>query len=199
MGKYDQNCVEMLLREDRPRRPGRAGTYIFGQEFVDQPYFEATPVLTEIMSITGNYMMMSGFPAGFERKVYTMRDGHKGGPFPKYNMGADKLMIFAGSDPEDLTDLGAHVEFHLGEGADESVFEFDQPRAVFVPRGVRHGPVYITRFRRNLTMFVVLTQPSKAAADIVNDWDYVGDEAKIAQVVGGDVEAYRRFFGEDPK
>jgi hypothetical protein len=48
-------------------------------------------------------------------------------------------------------------------------------------------------------MFVVLTQPSKAAADIVNDWDYTGDEAKIAQVVGGDVEAYRRFFGEDPK
>ncbi|MDR1186370.1 MAG: hypothetical protein LBK95_02755, partial [Bifidobacteriaceae bacterium] len=60
-------------------------------------------------------------------------------------------------------------------------------------------PIYITGFRRNLTMFVVLTQPSKAAADIVNDWDYTGDEAKIAQVVGGDVEAYRRFFGEDPK
>jgi hypothetical protein len=199
MGRYDDNCQEMVLREDNPRRPGRAGTLIFGQEFIDQPYFEASPVLTEIMPITGNYMMMSGFPAEVQRRIYTMRDGHQGGPYPKYNMAADKLMIFAGTDPDNLNDLGAHVEFHLGEAEDESVFHFDAPRAVFVPKGVRHGPIYITGFRRMLTMFVVLTQPSKQLADIVNDWDYVGDDAKMREVIGDDMAEYVKFFGENPK
>jgi hypothetical protein len=199
MGQYDDHCVEMLLREDRPRRPGRAGTHIFGQEFIGQEYFQRTPILTEIMPITGNYMMMSGFPKEVQQRVYTMRDGHKGGPFPKYNMNADKLMIFSGSDPDNMQDLGAHVEFHLGEGADLSIFEFDQPRAVFVPKGVRHGPIYITRFRRTLTMFAVFTQPSKAAADIVQAYDYVGDDAKIHEVIGDDMSEYQKFFAENPK
>ncbi len=199
MAKYDDHCVEMLLREDNPRRPGRAGTFIFGQEFKGQEYFTRTPILTEIMPITGNYMMMSGFPKEVQRRIYTMRDGHKGGPYPKYNMNADKLMIFSGSDPDNLRDLGAHVEFHLGEGADESVFEFDEPRAVFVPKGVRHGPIYITKFRRNLTMFCVFTQPSKEAADIVQAWDYVGDDAKIHAVIGDDMSEYQKFFAENPK
>ena len=88
MSKYDDHCVEMLLREDNPRRPGRAGTLIFGQEFKEQPYFERTPILTEIMPITGNYMMMSGFPHEVQQRIYTMKDGHKGGPYPKYNMNA---------------------------------------------------------------------------------------------------------------
>jgi hypothetical protein len=199
MGKYEGNCVEMLLRQDNPPRPGRAGTLIFGQEFKDQDYFKDSPVLVEIMPFTGNYMMMNGFPEEIQKKIYTMPDGHKGGPYPKYNMNADKLMFFAGSDPSNMNDLGAHVEFHLGEGEDEEVFEFDEPRCVFVPKGVRHGPIYITKFRRNLTMFVVFTQPSKLLCGIENDWDYIGDEKKIREVIGDDMELYKQFYAENPK
>jgi hypothetical protein len=198
-GKYADHCVQMLLREDHPRRPGRAGTLIFGQEFKGQDYFRQTPILTEVMPITGNYMMMSGFPKELKHRVYTMRDGHKGGPFPKYNMKADKLMIFVGSDPEHMNDLGAHVEFHLGEGKDEAVFQFDEPRAIFVPKGVRHGPIYITHFRRNLTMFAVFTQPSKEASEIVQDFDYAGDDTKIHEVIGDQMDEYLKFYSEDPK
>jgi hypothetical protein len=199
MGKYEGNCIEMLLRQDNPPRPGRAGTLIFGQEFKDQDYFKESPVLVEIMPFTGNYMMMNGFPEEIQKKIYTMPDGHKGGPYPKYNMNADKLMFFAGSDPSNMNDLGAHVEFHLGEGDDEEVFEFDEPRCVFVPKGVRHGPIYITKFRRNLTMFVVFTQPSKLLCGIENDWNYVGDDKKIREVIGDDMELYKQFYAENPK
>jgi hypothetical protein len=200
MRKFSGNAVKMLLRQDNPPRPGRAGTLIFGQEFKNQEdYFKDTPVLVEIMPITGNYMMMSGFPKGFERKIYTMSDGHQGGPYPKYNRNADKLMFFSGTNPNDLNDLGAHVEFHLGEGEDEETFHFDEPRGIFVPKGVRHGPIYITKFRRNLTIFVVFTQPTKTACDIVNDWSYVGDNEKIEEVIGGDMSRYKEFFAENPK
>ena len=199
MGQYASNCVEMLLREDNPRRPGRAGTYIFGQEFKDQPFFEQTPVLTEFMPITGNYMMMNGFPKELEQRVYTMKDGHKGGPFPKYNNAAHKIMSFYGTDFDNLRDLGAHIEFHLGEGADEEVFHFDEPRTIFVPTGVRHGPIYITNFRRPLVMVCVFTQNSKQKCDIVNDWDYKGDDAKIKEVIGDDMALYKSFYAENPR
>ena len=64
---------------------------------------------------------------------------------------------------------------------------------------MRHGPIYITKFRRNLTIFVVFTQPSKTACDIVNDWTYVGDNEKIHEVIGGDMSLYEKFFAENPK
>jgi hypothetical protein len=197
MGKYEENCIEMYLREDNPPRPGRAGTFIFGQEYKGQDYFKDARNMVEFMPITGNYMMMNGFPKGFERKVYDMGD-HKGGPYPKYNRGCDKLMIWYGTDPKDLNDLGAHVEFHLGEGADEEVFHFDEPRCVFVPKGVRYGPIYITKFRRVLMLVNVYTVISKEAADIEDAWDYVGDDAKMREVIGDDIALYRSFYGKNP-
>lgn len=198
MGKYENYCAEMYLREDRPRRPGRAGTWIFGQEFEGQEYLKEAPNMMEMLMITGNYMMMNGFPAGFERKQYNMGD-HKGGPYPKYNMNCDKTMVFCGTNAEDMRDLGAHIEFHLGEGEEEEVFEFDEPRAVFIPKGLRYGPIYITNFHSNLLVINAYTVNTKKEADIVNAWDYIGDDAKINQVIGDDMEAYRNFYGKDPE
>ena len=197
MGKYEKNCIQMLLREDRPRRPGRAGTWILGQEYQGQEYYKDAPNMVEILMITGNYMMMNGFPEGFEKRTYNMGD-HKGGPFPKYNKGCDKTMIFSGTNMEDLNDLGAHVEFHLGEGEDETVFEFDSPRAVFIPQNVRYGPIYITNFHKDVMVTNVYTVNSKAAAEVVNDFEFVGDDAKIKAVIGDDREAYKKFYGSDP-
>jgi hypothetical protein len=198
MGKLHNNCVEMMLREDNPPRPGRAGTFIFGQEFEWQDYLKEAPNLVEILPITGNYMMMNGFPRDFEKKQYDMGD-HKGGPYPKYHHGADKTMIFCGADTANLKSLGAHVEFHLGEGESAEIFEFDEPRAVFIPKGTRYGPIYITNFRHNLIIINVLTVNSKKAAQTANDWDYIGDDKKIREVIGGNMEAYKDFYGKSPE
>jgi hypothetical protein len=198
MGKFSRNCVEMLLREDKPPRPGRAGTLIFGQEYEWQNYLEEAPNLVEILPITGNYMMMNGFPSGVEKKQYNMGD-HKGGPYPKYHYGADKTMIFYGTVASNIKDLGAHVEFHMGEGEDAEVFDFDEPRAIFIPRGTRYGPIYITNFRHNLIIVNVLTVNSKNAAETKNDWNYIGDDKKIKEVIGDDMEMYKIFYGSDPE
>ncbi|MDR1533469.1 MAG: hypothetical protein LBS62_15035 [Clostridiales bacterium] len=197
MGKYEQYCVEMFLREDNPRRPGRAGTWIFGQEFKGQQYLKEAPNMVEILHITGNYMMNNGFPSGFQKRTYNMGD-HKGGPYPKYNRGCDKTMIFYGTNSDNMRDLGAHIEFHLGEGADEEVFSFDEPRSIFIPQNVRYGPIYITKFRSALFVLNVYTVNSKAEAQVENDFDFVGDDAKLQEVIGNSVEAYRSFWGSDP-
>lgn len=198
MGKYERLCTEMYLREDNPPRPGRAGTYIFGEEYKGQPYLEEAPNMVEFMPITGNYMMMNGFPGGIERKKYDMGD-HKGGPYPKYNHGCDKTMIFYGTDTANMRDLGAQIEFHLGEGEDEEVFVFDEPRSIFIPRNVRYGPIYITKFRRTVILVNVYDVNTKEKADIENAWDFVGDDAKMAEVIGDDMALYKSFYGNNPK
>jgi hypothetical protein len=43
---------------------------------------------------------------------------------------------------------------------------------VFIPKGLRHGPVFVSNFRRNLIIFTVLTTPTREAAGIVTDFDY---------------------------
>jgi len=185
------------LKLDRPRRLGRPGLWIFGQGSKDQPYFEDSPIMVEMMPITGNYMTMHGFPEGVERKRYDMGD-HIGGPYPKYHRGCDKMMFFYGTDPENLKDLGAHVEYHLGEGEDEEIFEFEDARCVFIPKGVRHGPIFITRFRRTLVLFNVYTVPTAEATDTDRDWSYLCKAETMLEVIGDDAQTYREFFGDSP-
>lgn len=194
MGKYANNCVTMYLRKDNPPRPGRAGTFVFGQQ-----QFQDANQYFNIQIITGNHMMMNGFPHSIEKKVFTMPDGHQGGPYPKWNQNADEMMLFYGTDPNNINDLGAHVAFHLGEGDDKEIFEFDEPRCIFIPQGVKHGPIYITKYRRDLIIFKVFTQPSPEACNIVNDWNYVGDDRKLQEVIGDDIQSYKVFYSEDPK
>lgn len=198
MGKYAEFCVKMFLREDNPPRPGRAGTFIFGEEYKGQDYLPDAPNMVEFMPITGNYMMMNGFPNGIERKIYDMGD-HKGGPYPKYNHGCDKTMLFFGTDTNNMNDLGAHIEFHLGEGDDEEIFEFNEPRSIYIPKGVRYGPIYITKFHRVVLLVNVYTVNTKEAADIVNDWKFIGDDRKMQEVIGDDLELYKSFYGNNPK
>jgi hypothetical protein len=147
---------------------------MFGEE-----HFQGASQWVEIWTVTGNNMMMQGTPKGAEQIIHLGPDGHRGGPYPKYHRQADNLMFFYGTDPDNPSDLGAHVEFHLGEGPDEEVFEFDEPRCVFVPKGVRHGPMYITGFRHNLIIVDILTAPSRKAAGTENDFSFIADENKV--------------------
>jgi len=168
MGKYADLCMEMFEKTDNPPLPGKSSVLMFGQD-----YFKEAPNWVEIMTITGDFKMMEGTPEGTEKIIHVGPDGHKGGPYPKRIHNADKMMFFYGTDPDKTDDLGACVEFHLGEGDKEEVLEFDQPRCVFIPKGLRHGPVFVSNFRRNLIIFTVLTTSTREAAGIVTDFDYV--------------------------
>jgi hypothetical protein len=179
MGKYADHCVTMFLKQHGSPEPGRSSVFMFGQD-----HFEQAGHWVEMWMVTGNNMLMQGTPKAAEQIIHIGPDGHRGGPYPKYHRNADNLMFFYGTDPNDFNDLGAHVEFHLGEGEDEEVFEFDEPRCVFVPKGVRHGPMYVTNFRRNLIVFDVLTAPTRQAAGTENDFSYAADEEKL-KLVGG--------------
>jgi hypothetical protein len=82
-------------------------------------------------------------------------------------------MFFSGTDPEHLRDLGAHVEFHLGEGAQQQVFHFEEPRCILIPQGVRHFPMIVSAFRRPFVITDILMAPTRAAAGTQTDFTYV--------------------------
>ena len=177
MGKYADHCVTMFLKEPNPPERGKSSVFMFGQD-----HFKDATHWVEIWTVTDSHMMMQGTPRGAEPIIHVGPDGHRGGPYPKYHHNADNMMFFYGTDPIHQQDLGAHVEFHLGEGENEEVFEFEKPRCIFIPKGVRHGPLYVTNFRRNFIIVDILTAPTRLAAGTDNDFDYVADDRKLSSI-----------------
>jgi len=56
----------------------------------------------------------------------------------------NEIVLNIGSDPENPADLGAEIEAYLG--GEKQVT--DQTSAVFIPKGVKHGPIKWTKFTR---------------------------------------------------
>jgi len=56
----------------------------------------------------------------------------------------DEIILHLGGDPENPEDLGADVEFYIGG----QPFTFDTTSAVYIPRGLKHGPLRTTQFRK---------------------------------------------------
>jgi hypothetical protein len=78
----------------------------------------------------------------------------------------DELFVFLGSNREDPDDLGAEVEFWLGEKEDVEKFTFTTSTSIFVPRGLVHLPMFFRKIRRPLVLVTVGIN--------VGEWERVG-------------------------
>jgi len=56
----------------------------------------------------------------------------------------DEIVLHIGSDPDNPENLGGEVEFVVGG----EPLIFDKTTALFVPKGVKHGPLTWKKFRR---------------------------------------------------
>ena len=65
---------------------------------------------------------------------------------------ADELLGFLGSDPENPSDLGGEVEFHI-EGEKHIL---TKSTYIFIPAGIRHVPLYTNRVDRPIFHFSLL-------------------------------------------
>jgi len=76
----------------------------------------------------------------------------------------DEAVFFIGSDPPNMSDLGAEVEFTIGAEGEEEKHVFDKPTAVVIPKGLPHCPVVTRRVDKPfLFMAVSLTAESYTA------------------------------------
>jgi len=56
----------------------------------------------------------------------------------------DEIVLHIGGDPSNPEDLGGEVEFYVGG----QPLTFDTTSALFIPRGLRHGPLRLKQYRR---------------------------------------------------
>ena len=56
-----------------------------------------------------------------------------------------EMLCFIGSNPEDVTDLGAEIEFTMGEGDDKETHKITTSSVVSMPPGLMHCPIVFTR------------------------------------------------------
>jgi hypothetical protein len=67
----------------------------------------------------------------------------------------DEIFVFLGSNREDPDDLGAEVEFWLGEKEDVEKYILTTSTTIFVPRGLVHLPMFFRKIRRPLVLVTV--------------------------------------------
>jgi len=76
--------------------------------------------------------------------------------------GCNEIVLNIGSDPDNPEDLGAEIEFVVGG----QPLVFDTTSALFVPAGVKHGPLTWKKLTRpHLQMAMVLGAGTMAEAD----------------------------------
>ena len=76
--------------------------------------------------------------------------------------GCPEIVLHIGSDPKNPEDLGAEIEFTVGG----QPIVFDTTSAIFVPAGVKHGPLTWKRLTRpHLQIAMVLGAGTLAEAD----------------------------------
>ena len=73
-----------------------------------------------------------------------------------------EVVLHIGSDPNNPEDLGGEIEFNVGG----EPLVFDKTSALFVPAGVKHGPVIWKKVTRpHLQMAIVLGAGTADEAD----------------------------------
>jgi uncharacterized RmlC-like cupin family protein len=65
----------------------------------------------------------------------------------------DEFALFLGTDPHDLTDLGAEVE--TGMGPELEWHAFNSPTLIKLPKGFPHGPLHVTKLTKPFIFAII--------------------------------------------
>jgi len=57
----------------------------------------------------------------------------------------DEIVLLIGSNPRDLRDFGSEIEWFMGKGQEAERFVIDRTCAIWVPKGLVHGPMNFLR------------------------------------------------------
>lgn len=75
----------------------------------------------------------------------------------------EEIFLFLGTDPGDTTDLGAEVEFWLGEGSERDKVIINTSSSIYVPPGLAHFPQIWRNVVRPVMTIVVMPDAQKRA------------------------------------
>jgi len=101
--------------------------------------------------------ILNGFPCNIIY-AFGLKTGQLGMSTQPHIHDHDEVVYFIGSDPKNIGDLGAEVNFKIGPKGQEEDHIFYEPTAVVIPKGVWHCPMVCLKFEKPfLCMAVSLT------------------------------------------
>lgn len=83
----------------------------------------------------------------------------RGVDWPAHKHTYDEMFLFQGLDHNDPLDLGAEIEFWLGEDKDLEKIEFKTSTNIYMPAGLAHFPMKVKNLKRP---FMLITFMPKA-------------------------------------
>lgn len=110
----------------------------------------------------------------------------------------NELLIFAGTNPEDILDLGAEIFITIGEDGEE--YSVTKPSVIIVPKGVPHGPVRINSVDSAI-INIALADGLEYAAQLKKYCGKPSDNLKYARFVKQlmtSKSAYEGYLREGP-
>jgi len=114
---------------------------------VEKPAYEVIPVDEVLGRIPAMTLMSSNLVPG--AKMYIETGWVLAMPDPNPHIGEhthdyDEIILHIGTDPNNPEDLGGEIEI----GVDGEPVTINSTSAIYVPKGVKHGPLVWKRFER---------------------------------------------------
>ena len=136
-----------------------------GKYFVSKPAYEVVPPFEVKGRIPAMTLMSNNLIPGSD--MYVEAGWVLAMPDPNPHIGEhahtyDEIVIHLGIDPKNPEELGAEIEFVV----DGKPLTIEKTSSVFVPKGVKHGPLTWKRFDKpHLEMTIMIGAGSLAEAD----------------------------------
>jgi hypothetical protein len=110
-------------------------------------------------------------------------------PVSEHVYDIEKVILYIGGDPWNPQDLGGEIEFHISG----QPFTISTSSALFVPKGVRYGPVIWKKFRKPHIEMTLFPDAVK------HDWSrgHIADEKEGLLQERGDAN-YERYLVRSP-
>ncbi len=78
-------------------------------------------------------------------------------PHPPHSHDGDEIFFIFGSNPQNYYDFDAEIEIYLGEEREKHIV--DTTSIIYMPKGLLHGPVAITKVNKPFQWMHVLFSP----------------------------------------
>ena len=86
--------------------------------------------------------------------------GNDGGP-AAHKHDYEEIFLFLGTNPEDTTDLGAEIDFWVGEGDEREKVTFTTSASIYIPPNTVHFPQVWRNVVRPVVIVVIMPNASK--------------------------------------
>ena len=87
--------------------------------------------------------------------------GAGGVDWPAHKHDYEEMFLFQGTSPDDPLDLGADIEFWLGEGETLEKIEFSTSTCVHIPIGLAHFPMKVSNLKRAFMLITFMPRATE--------------------------------------